>query len=82
MASWTAACMFNEGYSSILEIMEIFGMRNGRNAYLYAKERVSLRSQKMTENDVYETTEGLLYGPGIADYCKYKLSTKILLLTF
>ena len=44
------------------------------------KARAFLRSKKLAQNDVYEATDGLLYDPGIADWCKYKFYTNILLL--
>ena len=36
--------------------------------------RLSRRTEKLAENNVFEETEGLLYVPGIADECKYKKS--------
>ena len=37
-----------------------------------------MKKQKLAENDYFEETEGLLYAPGIADYCKYNFFIKIL----
>ena len=40
------------------------------------------RAEKLTENDVFQKTEGLLYAPGIADKCKYKFFIRNLKLKF
>jgi len=36
IAAWTAACTFNEGFTSVLKIMEVMGAQIGRNAMAYA----------------------------------------------
>ena len=33
--------------------------------------RISRRGEEVAENDAYEEAEGLLYAPGIDDWCKY-----------
>lgn len=38
MASYTAACIFNEGCASLLKIMETMGIVIGPNALQFAKE--------------------------------------------
>lgn len=43
-------------------------MKADRQASLASKEaRIARQNEKSMQNELYEETEGILYGPGIAD---------------
>ena len=87
IACLTAACIFNEGFSTVLKIMETMHVGIGETAVAYAatrdrqriqvgnrrsseasKEgRTMLRQKRLEESQLFEQSEGILYGPGIAD---------------
>lgn len=87
IAAYMAAGLFNEGYTSILQIMNRLEIIIGKQSKTYAdnidKHRVirqercsslatkearkARRQQLLEEKEMYEETEGLLYGPGIAN---------------
>lgn len=87
IAAFIATGVFNEGYSSILQIMNSIDIVIGQQCKIFAdqydaqrirrQERRSASSTKETRSthreqnaalqEFFEETEGLLYGPGIAD---------------
>ena len=46
MAAWIAACLFNEGCTTILKILEAMGVQSGIHAYNYSAKRDKERNRK------------------------------------
>lgn len=74
-----AAGIYNEGYVVALNIMQTLEITIGPQSKLYADnykaEPCMARSQLQIEhNELFEEAEGLLYGPGIANYQKKAVS--------
>ena len=87
IACLTAACIFNEGFSTVLKIMETMHVGVGETAVAYAavrdRQRIQVgnrrsseaskegrtkrRQERLEESQLFEQSEGILYGPGIAD---------------
>ncbi|XP_011148323.1 uncharacterized protein LOC105188508 [Harpegnathos saltator] len=85
--AYLAAGMFNEGYITILKVMETMGVIIGQQCKLFVdyadkqrhthteiksantakKARMASQSNIKKLHDFYEESEGLFYGPGIAD---------------
>lgn len=87
ISAFLATCIFNEGFKSILKIMETMGIIIGpysdlfacyrdeerikyaerRTTYQSIEERMTRRNEIIEQQRQFEETEGLLYGPGIAE---------------
>ncbi|XP_025995087.2 uncharacterized protein LOC113004834 [Solenopsis invicta] len=84
IATFIAVCLFNEGLSALLQIMNTMGITIGRNAALAdtrrcnqadiraqhatREVRISRRLKKNKNADEHLHQEDSLYGPGIDDY--------------
>lgn len=80
LSAYIATCVFNEGTSVLLQIMQAMAINTGPYAHQYAaledKTRIriaELRAQEATRDARIEhleaalSAEGLLYGPGVDD---------------
>lgn len=53
IAAYIAVCTFNDGYKSIMKVMEVLGLKIGENCYNYCLENDDVRIQK-AESSLHE----------------------------
>ena len=83
IATFLATCIFNEGYLSLLKVMNLLLIKIGPVALNFANDynknasyvkelqtqqaRTARRNQMSSQNEFFEEVEGLLYNPGMGD---------------